>query len=383
MGRPVASGPDASTIGTGMNGSTVPKNLLEITPSWLTGALHGKDASRRASVTGYSAESVAEGKGFLNQVFRLRLHYDGDTLDLPPTIIVKLPSADPALRAISDRLGQDRREVMFYREVAANAPLQTPHSYYCEVDSGTGDTILLLEDVNGARQGDSVAGCSLAEARRSMVQLAEFQASWWDNPRLDRLEWMPLKDEETGVYQEIYAGAWESLLKKAGNAMPRGLGLLGDRLILEIPMIKAKLTEPPRTIIHGDYRLDNCFFPTNFRTRPLVVFDWEFCARARGTCDAAAFIGEAFPPQQRRKEELGLLRAYHSTLVSNGVGGYPFEECLSDYRLSMLEVLVFWIVTGGYCDFDAPRASAYLRNSLDRFDAAVSDLACSELLSGK
>ena len=383
MGRPVASGPDASTIGTGMNGLTVPKNLLEITSSWLTGALHGKDASRRASVTGYSAESVAEGKGFLNQVFRLRLHYDGDTLDLPRTIIVKLPSADPALRAISDRLGQDRREVMFYREVAANAPLQTPHSYYCEVDSGTGDTILLLEDVNGARQGDSVAGCSLAEARRSMVQLAEFQASWWDNPRLDRLEWMPLKDEETGVYQEIYAGAWESLLKKAGNAMPRGLGLLGDRLIQEIPRIKAKLTEPPRTVIHGDYRLDNCFFPTNFRTRPLVVFDWEFCARARGTCDAAAFIGEAFPPQQRRKEELGLLRAYHSTLVSNGVGGYPFEECLSDYRLSMLEVLVFWIVTGGYCDFDAPRASAYLRNSLDRFDAAVSDLACSELLSGE
>ena len=383
MGRPVASGPDASTIGTGMNGSTVPKNLLEITPSWLTGALHGKDASRGASVTGYSAESVAEGKGFLNQVFRLRLHYDGDTLDLPRTIIVKLPSADPALRAISDRLGQDRREVMFYREVAANAPLQTPHSYYCEVDSGTGDTILLLEDVNGARQGDSVAGCSLAEARRSMVQLAEFQASWWDNPRLDRLKWMPLKDDETGVYQELYAGAWESLLKKAGNAMPRGLKLLGDRLIQEIPRIKAKLTEPPRTIIHGDYRLDNCFFPTNFRTRPLVVFDWEFCARARGTCDAAAFIGEAFPPQQRRKEELGLLRAYHSTLVSNGVGGYPFEECLSDYRLSILEVLVFWIVTGGYCDFDAPRASAYLRNSLDRFDAAVSDLACSELLSGK
>ena len=272
MGRPVASGPDASTIGTGMNGSTVPKNLLEITPSWLTGALHGKDASRRASVTGYSAESVAEGKGFLNQVFRLRLHYDGDTLDLPRTIIVKLPSADPALRAISDRLGQDRREVMFYREVAANAPLQTPHSYYCEVDSGTGDTILLLEDVNGARQGDSVAGCSLAEARRSMVQLAEFQASWWDNPRLDRLEWMPLKDDETGVYQEIYAGAWESLLKKAGNAMPRGLGLLGDRLIQEIPRIKAKLTEPPRTIIHGDYRLDNCFFPTEFPDAALGCF---------------------------------------------------------------------------------------------------------------
>ena len=84
------------------------------------------------------------------------------------------------------------------------------------------------------------------------------------------------------------------------------------------------------------------------------------------------------PPQQRRHGEMGLLRTYHSALVSNGVSGYPFEDC----RLSMLEGLVFWIVTGGYCDFDGQRASAYLRHSLERFDAAISDLACTELLSG-
>ena len=79
---------------------------------------------------------------------------------------------------------------------------------------------------------------------------------------------------------------------------------------------------------------------------------------------------------------MGLLRAYHSALVNNGVSGYAFEECLSDYRLSMLEVMVFWIVTGGYCDFDGERASAYLSNSLECFAAAVSDLFCTELLSG-
>ncbi len=265
-----------------MTGLTVPNSLQEITPSWLTGALHSRDASGRATVTGYSAETIAEGKGFLNQVFRLRLHYDDDPPDLPRTIIVKLPSADPALRMVSDRLGQDRREVRFYQEVAASSPLQTPHSYHCRLDPETGNTILLLEDVIGARQGDSVAGCSLAEARRPLVQLAEFHASWWDSPRLDRLEWMPLKSDETGVYQEIYAGAWESLMNKAGDAMPRGLRLLGDRLILEIPRIQAKLSEPPRTIIHGDYRLDNCFFPVNDLARPLVVFDWEFCARQGG-----------------------------------------------------------------------------------------------------
>ena len=108
--------------------------------------------------------------------------------------------------------------------------------------------------------------------------------------------------------------------------MPRGLRLLGDRLIIEIPRIKAKLTEPPRTIIHGDYRLDNCFFPANATARPLVVFDWEFCARGKGVCDVAAFVSEAFPPQQRRHGEMGLLRTYHSALVSNGVSGYPLRR---------------------------------------------------------
>ena len=364
-----------------MTSLIVPKDLQEITPLWLTAALHSKRTSCSARVTSSSAETIAEGKGFMNQVVRLTLHYDDDPLDLPRTIIVKLPSTDPALKKVSARLRQDRREVKFYQELATDGRLQTPDSYYAGIDPATGNTILLLEDVNGARQGDSVAGCSLAEAHRSISQLAEFHAFWWDNPRLDKLEWMPLKDTEASVYREIYIGAWKSLVEKAGDAMPRGLRLLGDRLSLEIPKIKTKLTDPPRTVIHGDYRLDNCFFSTLEGPQSLIVFDWEFCARSRGVYDVATFISEAFSPQQRRDEELGLLRSYHSILMSNGVSDYPFDQCLSDYRLSMLEMFVFWVVTGGHCDFDSNRATMYLHNSLARFDAAISDLACTELLS--
>ena len=98
---------------------------------------------------------------------------------MPRTIIVKLPSTDPALKKVSARLRQDRREVKFYQELATDGRLQTPDSYYAGIDPATGNTILLLEDVNGARQGDSVAGCSLTEAHRSIGQLAEFHAFWW------------------------------------------------------------------------------------------------------------------------------------------------------------------------------------------------------------
>ena len=366
-----------------MSGLRVPKDLRDITPCWLNKALNVSLEPGAPSVLGYSAETIAEGKGFMNQLFRLRLHYDYDSTNLPRTVVAKLLSADPLLRTVFDRLGQNRREVRFYQELANSVHLQTPRSYHCGVDSATGDTVLLLEDMGHARQGDSVAGCSMDEARRCIGQLARFQASWWGSPLLERLYWMPLKEAEAGAYREIYAGAWMALQEKAGDGMPQGLRLLGDRLASEVHRIKAKLTRPPRTIVHGDYRLDNCFFSTTAASQSVIVFDWEFCGRGRGAYDVAAFISEALPPQQRREEELGLLREYHSILADNGVRGYPFEECLDDYRLSMLDIFVFWIITGGYCNYEGERAKVYLSNTLERLDAAISDLAFTETVDLK
>ena len=232
------------------SGLKVPKELREFSPRWLTEALV---ANRRAGgplVVGYAVEPIAEGSGFMNQLFRLRLHYepgtDLESWGLPRTVIVKLPSTDPLLRRVFDRLGQNRREVMFYREVADIAPVRTPRAYYCGIDSQTAATVLLLEDMSYSRQGDSVAGCTVEEARRCLGALARFQAWWWDSPRLDCLEWMPWREAEAHTYQELYDGAWHSLLAQAEDGMPQGLRLLGDRLATEIRRIKARLTGSPR-----------------------------------------------------------------------------------------------------------------------------------------
>ena len=216
-----------------MSSLKVPKDLREITPCWLTKALNRNREPAGPSVNRYSAETIADGKGFMNQLFRLTLEYS-DSTNLPRAVIAKLPSADPLLRMVSGRLGQNRREVRFYDELADSVPLETPRSYHRGMDPATGDTVLLLEDMSDAQQGDSVAGCSMDEARRCIGQLARFQASWWDSPLLDRLSWMPLKEAEAGAYQEMYAGAWRSLLEKAGSGMPQGLRLLGDRLAPEV-----------------------------------------------------------------------------------------------------------------------------------------------------
>jgi len=365
-----------------MTGLSIPGNLDGITPRWLTRVLEDAGAGGGARVTGYSAETVADDTGFMNRLFRLHLEYDSAPPDAPRTMMAKLPSTDPLIRTVFDSLEPNLREATFYREIANDSRLQTPRSYFCGTDPAAGHTVLLLEDLSEARQGDSVAGCSIPEAELAVGRMAAFHASWWDSPHLDRLDWMPLRDAEARAYQEIYAGAWNSFQEKAGDGMPDGLRSLGDALLPEIPKIKAMLAEPPRTIVHGDLRLDNCFFPATGGAPSPVVFDWEFCVRGRGVNDVATFISDAYAPEERRNVERGLLRTYHSALADNGVSGYSFEECLRDYRLSMLEVVVFWIVIGGYCDYTGDRAALYLRNSLERFAAAVSDLASIELLGG-
>lgn len=357
-----------------MNGPTVPRDLRDITPQWLTLALNGGREPDSASVTGYSAEPIAEGKGYMSRLYRLWLDYDIEFAGRPHSLIVKLPSADPLLKRVYDRLGQNQREVSFYRELAGGVPVQTPRCYFCEKDPATGSTILLLEDMSYARQGDSVAGCSLEEVRACIGQLARFQAEWWGSPLLDRLGWLPSRNDEADTYEELYAGAWQSLLQKAGDAMPARLRGLGDRLAPQVRKIKATLSRPPVTLVHGDYRPDNCFFSTAGGGQSVVVIDWEFCGRGRGPYDVATFVNEAFPPQARRREEMALLREYHSLLEDSGVSRYSFDECLDDYRLSMLELFVFWIVTGGYCSYNGRRAKEYLRNTLNRLDAAIADL---------
>jgi thiamine kinase-like enzyme len=193
---------------------------------------------------------------------------------------------------------------------------------------------------------------------------------------------LPLKHAESAFYEELFADTWRSFIGKAGEGMTTGLRELGDRLQGEVSTIKRRLSKPPLTILHGDYRLDNCFFPEDEGLPPFVVIDWEFCARGRGPYDVAAFISEAFPAEQRRAEEMGLLRTYHATLEANGVTGYSFEECVEDYRFSMLEIIVFWIVSGGYCEYEGERATTYLHNSLARFHSAVEDLRSADLLLG-
>jgi aminoglycoside phosphotransferase (APT) family kinase protein len=90
--------------------------------------------------------------------------------------------------------------------------------------------------------------------------------------------------------------------------------------------------DAPRTVVHGDYRLDNLLFDPTPGGVPVTVVDWQTCTHGPAMQDVAYFIGAAMPPTGRRDAESALVDGYYAGLVAAGVGGYGWDRCWRDYR---------------------------------------------------
>src|SRR5262245_11570306 len=100
-----------------MSAVTLPRTIVEVTPSWLTAALRAGGSLTRASVAGITVQTIGQEVGFLDGLARLHLAYDEPEDGAPPSVIVKLPSGDATYRRIGDRYHAYEREIRFYAEV--------------------------------------------------------------------------------------------------------------------------------------------------------------------------------------------------------------------------------------------------------------------------
>ncbi len=89
------------------------------------------------------------------------------------------------------------------------------------------------------------------------------------------------------------------------------------------------------TFLHGDLHKYNIFYPKDSSKSALYFSDWETYKRGLGTYDLAYLIADEQPDRRRTMEE-GLLRYYHDGLLQGGVSGYSWDNCVYDYRLSVI-----------------------------------------------
>ena len=361
--------------------SRIPRSPEEITPEWLTSALREGGVIRDARVTSVSTSAIGAGAGFLGQLAKVAVEYDRPEPGAPSSMIFKVPTLDPGGREVSNLFRFYEREINFYREIAPEMKIRTPRLYYSHMDIAGDEYVLLIEDLHPARFGDEVNSCSIEGAERAITELAEYQALWWEHPKLDSMDWMPYVNAPVHQSAEqSYHQAWEPFCQMFGEMIPAGVMPMCEEMKNHVIDLLNIFEPGPRTIIHGDYRLDNIFFDHPDGS-PVAAIDWQISSRGRGIFDVAYFISSSLDQEPRRAHEERLVRKWYD-IVTDGPGrkSYTFDEAWLNYRQGVLYTNIYTVIGIGTLDAANERGMALFKKWLTRRTSAMADLMCGEVM---
>jgi hypothetical protein len=295
-------------------------------------------------------------------------------------MIAKMPTLDPGGREVCRIFQFYEREIRFYDDIARDVALRVPRCYFSAMDVEADDYLLLLEDITDARMGDEVAGCSALEAEMAVRAIAAFHAAWWESPMLERLDWMPFINSPVNQSAESsYNQAYEPFLQSFGDRLSPSMRAIADAMRTHVIDIENEMEPAPRTILHGDFRLDNIFFNQPGAASPITLIDWQISNRGRGAFDVAYFLASCVEPDVRRANEDRLVRMWHE-IATGGRSGYSFEEAWTDYRRAVLFCNVYTVVGVGTLDAANERGMELFRAWMRRRGAAIEELDAGELM---
>ncbi len=281
----------------------------QITSEWLSGVLG-------APVTIMSDQRIGDGLVGMNIRYALQVP---DGAGLPTSIIAKMPSPDPTSRATGISLRNYEREVKFYNEIAPTVDVHVANCFHADWNAGTGDFVLLMEDLSPCVQGNQITGCTADLARRSVLELARLHGPRWGDPALADVEFLERRDADSAARLQMiwtmfvpgFLGVYSKYLDAEGIAL---VERFGER----IPdWIDGRSL--PGTVTHGDYRLDNLMFGGEQGGHPIAVVDWQTPGHGPASGDVSYFLGAGPWPNVRQEIERELIAEYLTELGGYGV----------------------------------------------------------------
>ena len=386
----------------------IPQSIEELTPSWLTAVLRAGGHLKLAQVVSLETEELGEGEGFIGQIVRLRLTFDCDEPGAPDSVIAKLPIRLAQNRKLGEALGAYEREIRFYNELADRVPIPKPVCYHTAMDpnpaAGREEEILdflerlprwlirilapfgmwlatlrrrryllLLEDLAPSRRlGDQVAGCTPEEAEAALRQIVPVHLAWWQHPDLESLRgWAPPANILSRYFEARYRKGSRLFKTGIGAGLPAEFDAFMDWLREAGTPLMQRMGRAPRTLLHGDYRLDNLFFQGEGVEAVVTAFDWQTVCQGPGALDVAYFISGNLTEDVAAGCEMDLLGTYHRLLCEGGVRDYDFDALLTDYRIAMCFIGYRMIVGGDMIDFSNERGTALIAGWMRRLAALL------------
>ncbi|MBL6689481.1 MAG: DUF1679 domain-containing protein [Pseudomonadales bacterium] len=349
----------------------IPTNLSEVTPEWINDCLGTQPE-------GLTLEPMGEGVGMMSNMAIIHLDWK-QGVDLPDSLVIKIAAENDTNRAVSQQFNLYLKEVSYYRDLAPRTTAGSPKVYASNLDEEQ-NFFLLMQNVSDYRMGDQVSGASLEECELCVDFLAKLHASFWNN--IEDVDWLPHMSNSDNA-RNMALGCevgWTQLLDIFGEFVPDSINSRREDYIANISTLQEQLDQPPRTLIHGDFRMDNMLFGHKPDHAPLLVVDFQGPLKGNGMQDLAYLMSHSAKTEVRREHEKALLQRYVEGVAAEGVEGYDYDTAWNDYRVAVLYSWTVAVVIAGTMDPANERGFAWMSKMVERNGIAINDLDCLELL---
>jgi hypothetical protein len=353
--------------------SEIITNPAWLDAAWLTETLHRNGHLSHGCVTELAREHF---HSYFANFYRLSLTFSPDAApELPRRMLIKVSFArEPSAVAMG------REEVVAYRYLRAQMPdPPIPRCFAAESDDAIGASYLVLEDlVETHFRGDVPDDISQRHWELDIEALAQLHAFWWEHEALG-----------DGIGQLFTAADVDEMRTMNEEAVVKFFQVMGDEIDAETRRsIQATVDFLPgfwrrrltsragNTLIHGDAHSWNILMPVDANNGRAYLIDLATMRVRPATNDLAYLMAMKWWPERRARLEMPLLRHYHGALVARGVTDYSWDECLLDYRHSILTHLTTPVVQCAR-GFLSP---GIWRANFGRIIAAFNDLNCRELV---
>jgi aminoglycoside phosphotransferase (APT) family kinase protein len=308
-----------------------PVSLDTVDPAWLTRVLRTQRLlSDDDAVAGFECKPIGLGFGQTGESARLTLRFAPSRAPAgaPTSLFAKFATSDPTRRKASKAIGLYQREVNFYKVLAKTVNVRAPACYFAETTADGEFFALILEDFPHHRPGDETVGLKVEEARLAIDLMAQLHGPYWG--KMAQVDLSPLVMPP----RDRYVTAWSEMEARFGEHVPDRFREAREAYLDAIVPLQKWLVSQPSTLGHGDLRLDNLLFGRDDQD-PIVAVDWQAVRPSKGLRDFAYLISHSMNVEDRRANELELLRRYVESIGSFGIG-YSLEDAREDYRKAML-----------------------------------------------
>jgi aminoglycoside phosphotransferase (APT) family kinase protein len=337
--------------------SAVATSARELNEAWLADVL-------QTEVRSVALEPI--GTGQTSSTYRLTI----DAENCAPSLIAKL--ADGEEEARQRVATAHRNEIGFYRQLAPRIDVPVPRCRHAAISDDGASFTLLLEDLSPRLPGRQADGCSLAQATTAVRHLSRLHAARWNDDALSAVDFLlPLTEARASFLADLARTATDQFIARYDQHLePDDVGTL--RAVAEVLFEWQLNHQEPFALVHGDYRLDNLMLDP--AGDDVVVVDWQTVSVALPARDLGYFIGTSLPVEQRRAQETHLVRTYYEELHAQGVRGYAFNRCATDYRIGQLHGPMITVI-GSFTSSGprSPQADAMFLSMARRSCAAVRD----------